>query len=88
MELLENHTHVSALFSQLLIAKGGQLHAIQPNLACCGTLQKVDAANQCAFAGTAQPDDAEHLSFFNICAYAMEHLQLARLGAEPLFDTL
>ena len=88
MELLENHTHVSALLSQFLIAKGGQLHAIQPNLTGCGTLQKVDAANQCAFAGTAQPDDAEHLSLFNICAYAMEHLQLARLGAEPLFDTL
>ena len=63
--MLENHADVLPGFPQFHRAHGRNVLAVHNHLAAGGFLQPVDAADQGAFAGPGQTDDAENFTFIN-----------------------
>src|SRR5690606_18962779 len=61
VKLLEDHTHLLARGPQLPGAEAGDLPPVHPHLACCRTLQQIDAPDEGRLSGSALAEYAENL---------------------------
>jgi len=89
--VLEHHADLAPRGAQLAV---GQLRHVAPghqHLAAAGPVEQVDHPHQRTFAGTAAPDDAEHLARRDVQVDAAQGLDgaagaLVDLGDSPKVD--
>ena len=82
IEMLEDHTNLSAYFPQPFFIQLCQFRAVYGHSTFCGTFQQVDASYQGGFSGTGKPDDTKNLTLFNIQTYLPYGMDFSAAGAE------
>ena len=96
VEALEDHGHVPTGQPQFPLTDGGQLFPLHPGQtlaidgdgAGSGTLQKIHAPDQRAFAGAGEADDAEDLALADVQVDVLQRVDGGFAGAEGLVQML
>ena len=84
IKALKNHAHVFAQIAQRLCVAGLQFLTVHAQLALLKIFQPIDAAQQCAFAGTAFADDADHFAAADLQVHAFQYFVAAKAFAQTL----
>ena len=83
IEMLEYHSHLSADHVDVR-ALIGQVCSLEDDLAACGHLQEIEAAQECRFSGTGRADDDDLLASSDILRDTVEHIVVAKGLSEIL----
>ena len=84
IELLEDHADALAYLAELMVGKLLYILTVNFYMTARRSLQCIDHAQQSGFAGTAEADDTEDISIFNMQRYMLQGFDGLVLACEIL----